>query len=495
MGKALGASGATSGDTVYVGAGTYREVVTVNTSPASTLSMIADVDGKNTGDAGPVIWSAYLTDDNTAASATTQLNLNGKSFLLFDGFFLQGGAAQQILATTTTSSNITFRRCVFKAPETSLNNIQWTNAAGVAAHWLVDRCVFIGSTSTTFLLTATASGGADYDLDFVIQNCVFLGGNNNICLYCDASGTTGKPGGIVCLNSTFLSASTGLRLVNANYSTSITSKCYNCIFSETLNALVAVTSGSLVEDYNHLGIGTRTNVSAGANSVTGNNRAMSLDWGYASLNGFVPRPFFMPRSGSTLLGFGNSGTVSPPTVDILNRPRPSGGASTSNGIGAYELHDFGAKENSVVDASTSSLKLTGPGDHDQVIPVDAVATTITVRGRYDTNHGTTNKPQVILQTNGQIGVTTQTVTMTVTTDTWETLTIGPFTPTAKGFVTVRLVSRAAAGSGNAYFDTITSTSTIGTGNEDYWRYGEAFPAATTSGAGGGLLLNPSLEGM
>jgi hypothetical protein len=48
-------------DNVYVGAGVYRELVTMDTSGSSgsQISFIADVDGEQTGDAGLVIISAY----------------------------------------------------------------------------------------------------------------------------------------------------------------------------------------------------------------------------------------------------------------------------------------------------------------------------------------------------------------------------------------------------------------------------------------------------
>ena len=44
IGKALGASGIASGDTVYIGAGVYREAVTVNmTSATAETKVIGDV--------------------------------------------------------------------------------------------------------------------------------------------------------------------------------------------------------------------------------------------------------------------------------------------------------------------------------------------------------------------------------------------------------------------------------------------------------------------
>jgi hypothetical protein len=51
----------------------------------------------------------------------------------------------------------------------------------------------------------------------------------------------------------------------------------------------------------------------------------------------------------------------------------------------------------------------------------------------------------------EIGVSEATATMTAAVDTWEQLSLN-FTPTAKGVVTVRFISRSAAGNGKAFFD-------------------------------------------
>jgi len=341
---------------------------------------------------------------------------------------------------------------------------------------------------TAMRLTA-AQHSADYDLNIVIKNCIYMG-TGYILLGLAGGAGAGFAGGVVFLNNTFYGSANGIVISSANYSTTIPCRVYNCFFSNCSTGMVVTTSGCLVEDYNVIQANTvRTNVTAGANSIATFARAPALDWGYSVLNGFLTRPAFQPRAGSPMLGFGNSGTVTPPTTDILGRPRPAGGASTSNGIGAYELHDTAAKETGTTDAGSIGLSITGPGDHDLLVPVSAVATTFTIRARYDTTHAATNKPQVILQANGEIGVSASTVTMTAAADTWETLTVGPFTPTAKGFVTLRLVSRSAAGGGKAFFDTAVVPD-MDTGDFAHFKRGEVFPAIESSG----VKVHPGMQG-
>ena len=104
-----------------------------------------------------------------------------------------------------------------------------------------------------------------------------------------------------------------------------------------------------------------------------------------------------------------------------------------------------------------ALKITGPGAHDIFLVLPAGSATISVKARYDADHGATSKPQVSIMANGELGVSAQTVTMTAAADTWETLTFSAISPTSKGVVRLRLESRAGLGTGNAWFDTISVT--------------------------------------
>jgi hypothetical protein len=448
------------------------------TSAAVETFVIGDVDGAQTGDAGEVIWTAYTTNDTTTPAAAATLNLSGRDHLTFRQLTLIGGntVPSLVSATTATSTDIKFEDCAFLTDNAAnLWGMQINGAADTASNWTFNRCaLFSAANGGGIYIQLFTSTTADYDVVIAFNDCLFMS-HLISAIRIDVTGAGAfKPGGVrfqCCtgIGPKFLDNPTG------SLSTSIPASIYNSV---AVGGITVQTSGSLLEDNNLIIANTpRTNVTAGAASKVGPTLAPLFEIGQSSLHGRLGRRFFEPAAGAPVLGFGNHAGA--PAVDFLNRPRPAGGASTAGGIGYLERHDTGAREASVVDASTYSLKLTGPADHDLLIPVNAAATTITVRGRYDTNHAATNKPQAILQANGEIGVTTQTVTMTAAVDTWETLTIGPFTPSAKGFVTVRLVARSAAGNGIAYFDTVVGTA-IGTGNEDYWRRGEAFPAATTT---------------
>jgi hypothetical protein len=165
------------------------------------------------------------------------------------------------------------------------------------------------------------------------------------------------------------------------------------------------------------------------------------------------RPVFSPTKGSPLLGFGTHSLST--TTDILNRPRPAGGGSTLNAVGAYERHDTGVQSTGTYDSPPSSLQLAGPADQDIDLPVNPQSTNISVYGLYDAGHETGTLPQASLLSNPKIGFLGETLTMSEPTGTWERLEFSTFTPTDYGVVTLRLRSRAATGTGNAWFDTIT----------------------------------------
>jgi hypothetical protein len=433
------------GHNVYVGAGTYRETVTPNFTATSNINIIGDVTGQYTGDSGRVIITGFTTDDKTAPSATATLTLTSRRYLTWKNFLIVGSQTAALLATIR---DCTFQDCCF-LPGNHVNNVAIVNLTGtvdVDAAVLFERCVFFNPVASTVVNTLPTSTTADYNAGISYKNCLFLGAQLNV----GGSGANSfKGGGVAAWNCTFFGA-LPVSVPGSTISTSIPCTIYNSVVLASSTALSAGTSGQLIEDYNVLHAPTaRTNVTAGSNSISSRNYALMFslcDW----LWKMQPRPFLMPMDGSPFLAFGAQ--ASGPTEDILGASRPSGGASTSYAVGAFERGKIATRETSTVyTGGGSAYKLTGPGYHDFTLGVDAASTTVSVRARYDTNHGTTNKPQIAVLNGGGCGVSDATATMTDAADTWEELQLN-FTPTSKGVVTIRLISRSAAGDGIALFD-------------------------------------------
>jgi len=461
IGKALGAAGIASGATVYIAPGTYREVVSVAMTSATVETKVLgdplNAQGFKDGSGllltpGRVIWTAWTTDDKTLPSTSATLNLNARDFLTFEFLYIIGGRGQAILATTSNSTNITFRRCVIACfteggtdPLVSVTNLV-DNAA-----WLFERCHFMANrVQGGVSLSSTGSN----DIDVTFRNCLFNGSRYARNISWSNTSVTGN--GLLVEGCTFFGSGYGCVHV---YNTAVT-QAYPAIVRGNLiiscNTGFVCASGAnaqMQESYNIINASVpRTNVDVGTGSISDGSYCALIDAGSSWLFGLLSRPMFEPLAGSAALGFGDGGGWI--TDDILGRVRPSGGASLSKATGCFERHDFAAKETGTKDASDAGIVLTGPGDHDILVAVDATSTTISIKARFDSTHDVTTKPQVILLAAPEIGVATETKTMTAAVDTWETLTFSAFTPTAKGWVTIRQVSRPAAGGGKAFFDTL-----------------------------------------
>lgn len=431
------------------------------TSAVAETSVIGDpANGQNFKDAsgiplaaGDVIWTAYTTNDTTAPSTSATLNLNGRDFLTFRGLLMIGGNANPsvVTSTTTNSVNIVFRDCTFITVAAGNSAFAYTGLADVASNWTIDRCIFAGSTSgSCIFVTLPTSGTADYDSNFLVQNCIVTGSYATFVNVSASGALSFKGGGVDVYNCTIPSRCVALNTGSANVSTSIPCTIYNClIMSGARNGVSANTSGQIIEDFNRILAGTpRTNVTAGASSISDLSHAPLIEAGYDVIVGRLPRPFGMPMKNSPLLGrpSASSGT---PTVDAMNRPRPSGGNSACSAWGAMERHDFGTKGAS---SGSSVLTLLGPGDHDFFVPLEATAASISAYGLYDSLHGAGSPPYLLITNGSEIGISDASTVMTAASGTWEQLTV-VVTAASTGFVTARLVSRSAASGGNAYFRT------------------------------------------
>ena len=452
IGKALGAAGIASGDTVYIGAGTYREVVTVAmTSAVAETFVIGDVDGVKTGDAGEVIWTAYTTNDTTAPSGSANVDLLGRDFLTFQRLTMIGGANSVIIATTLTSTNIKIQDCeLLMQPSQATSTIQITIGFGVAANWTIERCVIRGGRNGASLqITLTQGSGSDYDANIIVRNCLFIGGTAGAINLSSTGAGSQEGGGVYIYNCLIIhgatSATSGVRTTG----TTLTGAAFafpvqvrNCIIE---GGISAGESGAIVENYNHVNAATtHTNVTQGANTVTNTTYAATLSFGQSRYVGTFPRPFGEPRAGSPYLGFGNDGTYTS-SEDIRGNPRPAGGATATKGIGAYERSNTFAKETGTVRTGSNAISITGPGYQDFQLPVSTTSTTVTVYVRWDATYAGT-KPKMQVLNGTEAGVADATATATGSSGAWEQLSLN-FTPTSAGIVTIRLLSSDTNGGG------------------------------------------------
>jgi hypothetical protein len=467
IGKALGAAGISSGDTVYIGPGTYREVVTVAmTSAVAETSLLGDpgnAQGFKTAagvlvSPAEVIWTAYTTNDKTVPSATSLLNFAGRDFLTFQFItFVLGSNAIGIDAKTTlTSTDITFKDCtILDFYPTNHRGIRLGVGFGISANWLIDRCIFCcGSAGVPINIELTSAGaGADYDANIIFRNSRIISTAGTTFLIANLSALAFRGGGVVLRNITGSGGTTFMSTAATFISTTFPCTVTNSFISGA-TGLSAGTAGQITENYNiNMCSTTLTNVTAGANSINDYSYAPLLQFGQEYISGMQQRPYGEPMNGSPLLGFGNDGSQT--AYDGLNRLRPAGGASALPAAGWLDRGNTFTKETGTVRTGTNAISITGPGYQDFQLPVDATSTTATVYVRWDATYAGT-KPLVKVLNGGECGVTDATATATGASGSWEQLSLS-FTPARVGIVTIRLQSSDTNGAGVMYADDFNVT--------------------------------------
>lgn len=466
IGKALGAAGIASGDTVYIGPGTYREVVTVAmTSATAETSVLGDPGNaqgfKTSGGVlispGLVRWTAYLTNDTTAPNTSDVLDLTSKNYLTFVDIWFQTGASLGQGIDINQSENLTFRRCLFTPGDVSQAIISIAADVDIASNILFDSCVIevVGGNSGVCEVTLPTSGTADYDCEITFQNCIITSAIGSHVVFVSASGALAFKGGGVKVYNCTLQGGRSFNTASANLATSAGNECliYNCVCLGQ-GGINATSAGQILENYNLIMAvsATHTNVTAGANSVYSSgdiSQAIMLEVGQSQLWGLTPRSWRTPTTGSPQLGRGTDAGVSL-TTDLFGGPRPSGGASASKSWGALERDNTFAKETGTVRTGSNAISITGPGTQDFQLPVDAVSTTVTVYVQWDATYAGT-KPQMKVLNGEEAGVTAASTTATGASGSWEQLSLN-FTPARAGIVTIRLQSNDTNGAGKMFAD-------------------------------------------
>lgn len=478
-----------AGETVYVGAGVYRELVTMDTSGTSgnIISYIADVDGSQTGDPGLVVISAYADEASTAARAAC-IDMDTREFITWRGFVFDGGTSacihDGIDAGNRAYEEVTFEDCVFSSGHTESDIAVYLDlnegATPTSAGLTFQRCIFTGTVRIVYNENATA----EVDCKMRFESCVFQS---------SVSATSLEGAGIAWdrnVSSTYWVG--GVSVTNCFFD-----RCYYGMWIDTTTTTVAThmitfrnnifyknqspidataTGGAGVDsDYNTFVQPNTTDgdVTLGSNDQT-EDRTPGL-WGGVHdmpLRRFLGWSPFRPYEPISLIdgvenyshnAIGSGNSTPAPAFDLYNDPRPMGqwGTNNSDTEGRHATPDRGpvearpqpTQESTTVRTGTNSIEIAGAGFHDFLIPVKAQSTTVSIYGRYDSNH-TGSLPQ--LEVLNIPGVVDQSDTMVAAANTWEELT-ATFTPTSAGVCRVRVISRDTSTSGLVFFDDLDVT--------------------------------------
>lgn len=436
-----------AGDDVYIGAGVYRETVTIDTSGTngSEIRWFGDIDGAQTGDNGLVVITVNADEVGTGGTGDV-INLNGQKYNEF--YYLVFGPGGSGLSDYTidgsTGGNssyegVLFDTCVILQPHDSNNQTVYINhgdPGSIAGNKLTIRdCYVAGLIHVIF--TAMA---ADVACGIVIENCRV----QNITLDGPAADTEGIEGYEIVNNVV-----TGLINILDQWNTGTTGIIANNFFPTQGTKITIAGDGGTWTVTDNMGFGDT--VTTGTTILIGALLGHWVEPILHKFHGWSPYRAFEPVYDMTGGGF-KSGVIEQgnatyaPAADMYGEVRPM--LRNADDIGAGEARARGEDETGTVRTDTHSLAIKGAGYHDMHLPVDAALTTVTVYGRYDGNY-TGSLP--ILEVLDIPGVADQSDVMTGAAGAWEQVSC-TFTPTSAGYVRVRLRSQDTSANGECFFD-------------------------------------------
>ena len=324
-------------DTVYVGAGVYRELVTMDTSGSvgNQISYIADVDGSQTGDAGQVIISAYTTDIDISEQLAACWNMNGKQFITVRGFNMIGdyGIYDNQLAGNRAYDGVIIEDCVLQGRSYGLYLDLNEGAAPTSAGLIIRRC-----NVSILVIRHDTNTSAHVNVGTLIENVqafAFLSSapTTGIQIAAGTSANTYSVGGITIANCAVYGDDIA---VNGIKNTTNPVEVTNCWSSGTVAPVTAVSgTTAAVVVYNCVNMGA-TSVSYSGLTEGGQFTQVRPTQGmlggisdlplYRTL-GWSPykpfEPFSVGDYANPLQAFGEN-TIHLPTEDLYNNPRGMG---------------------------------------------------------------------------------------------------------------------------------------------------------------------------
>ena len=250
-----------AGDTVYVGAGTYRDAMTcdVDGSSGSPITYIGDTDGSHTDGTGGIVRITGTASDELSYSTATLITCT-KSYRTF----------KNLLVGQTTShgfkvagSYVIIENCIFTDVGTGKSYsplyIEGTTNDAVT----VRNCIFFkGLNHPTYDACINFTNGSvvNPDSGSIVENCIFIGGYRGVHII--------RWGDITVKNCTFFRCNTGVH-ANISATIDIPINVINSLFYGCNTAIYSKVAGQMTEDYNNIDCcqTARGNVAAGANST------------------------------------------------------------------------------------------------------------------------------------------------------------------------------------------------------------------------------------
>lgn len=422
-----------AGDTVIVGPGIYREMLTLDVTGTvgNPITYEGDRSGYRTDGVGGEVRITGSDDDisetrnNCIAGGAGAPERHYRTFRNFNLCQTDGYISTVSGTGTNQIDGWVFDDCIFYGNCGSVA----IRAGYFGDNWEIKRCMFIG-VGWGIVSPLTARNAAT---GCVVESCVFVGGGGN------SYGITVSTSEWTIRNCTVVGVYYGVQALAGNGGAPYM-WVYNSLLDQCYVATKAAVSGDLVEDYNGFyNNGTdRSNVAIGANSVV-----YAPLWEAPLLQEGIETPVRFPflSQWSAYRRLTDSGTV-PAGGDLFGIPWPATNGKRS--WGAIQFQPAERDDTVYYGVSGSSLKQIDAGSRVFLAPVTAAETDLSVQVRRGTNYAG-NLPRVVISQPGQADIT---VTDVGAVDTWNELT-HTWTPAAlPPWVQLRIESQNSAAAGD-----------------------------------------------
>jgi hypothetical protein len=248
-----------AGETVWVGAGVYREQLTCDVSgnAGNPITYIGDVTGENTDGVGGIV-RITGSDDDTSAARAICIAATGVDYRIFRGFHFDTATGNYFNITNGRFWDI--EDCTFDGSFQGSGDtcIFFNGTDQTMTDCNVRRCVFLAF----YLAIRYADTGEIGDCNSLIENCLFLSARQD-CI------SSNEVFGYTVRNCLIMGCVDGVDSEAASVGAVTAIRIENCSFvCASSSALESAALGDIVENYNNFTNLTtaRSLVDIGANS-------------------------------------------------------------------------------------------------------------------------------------------------------------------------------------------------------------------------------------
>jgi hypothetical protein len=202
--KALGVTGITSGDTLWIAPGDHRRGTTLTVN--GTYSSMVFIKGDPTSSQfsgitpGRIIITNRLGSDTSASIAVLNpiIDLNSKNFMTWENLVFEAAYLQRPIFNARVSTNLTFRKCIFwVSGQQQIDVFVVTHAGPVTRNILFTQCMSAGYGAQSFWSDfQNVVPVANYTYNITVDRCLNIGVSVN-----NGSNHTFGPQGIYIVNS------------------------------------------------------------------------------------------------------------------------------------------------------------------------------------------------------------------------------------------------------------------------------------------------------